>query len=119
MSNINIDVLGSLDSKIKEMTTTLTDGKNLIKEDFTKTKTNDYVGNLYAAKVSKRVSTKFDEKKVLKIVKENGLDWLLTEVVDLKKLEDALVANEVETELFADCISESETLAVTFRRNKK
>ena len=78
MSNINIDVLGNLDSKIKEMTTTLTDGKNLIKEDFTKTETNDYVGNLYTAKVSRRVSTKFDEKKVLKIVKENGLDWLLT-----------------------------------------
>lgn len=36
MSNINIDVLGNLDAKIKEMTTTLTDGKNLIKEDFTK-----------------------------------------------------------------------------------
>lgn len=65
-----------------------------------KTETNDYVGNLYTAKVSRRVSTKFDEKKVLKIVKENGLDWLLTEVVDLKKLEDALVANEVDLELF-------------------
>ena len=44
MSKIHIDVHGSLDTKIKEMTTTLTDGKNLIKEDFTKTNTNDYVG---------------------------------------------------------------------------
>ena len=118
MKSVDIDALGSLDSRIKEMSAELSDGKASIREDFARTGMKDYAGKQYMAKVSKRVSTKFNEGKVLDIVRKNGMDWLLTEVVDLRKLEDALVSGEVDPSMFADCVSESTSIAVTFRRKK-
>ena len=111
----DIDDYGQINADIKTLTGILTDGKNILKQRFRKTDQSEFEGDRYVANIQKRLTTKFDEKKVLKIVKENGLDWLLMEVVDLKKLEDAIVGGEIPVELFSDCVSEVETLAVTFK----
>lgn len=119
MQKKDIDELGELDSRIKSLKSNLDSGKAKIKEEFLMHKEKLFEGTSFSAKVQVRQSNKIDERKALQIVRDNGLDFLLKEVVDLDKLEDALSAGEIPVELFEDCVSTSETLAVSFTRRNK
>ena len=110
----DIDELGALDLEAKRIKKILDSGKAEIKASGKK----EIQGKSFVAKVSERASTKINEEKALKVVRDNEITWLLKEVVDLDKLEDAIISGEVESELFKDCISEDVVKAVSFKKMK-
>ena len=75
-------------------------------------------GSKYVAEVSERVSTSFDEDKLLSEVKYIGANWLLKEIVDEDKLEESLVKGEIEAEQFNDCIIEKVSQVLKFKKVK-
>lgn len=74
-----------------------------------------YMGNSYKAVVSNRVTKSLNQPKAVEVAKKLGAKWLLTEVVDEKKLEQSLAAGEIEAKEFKDCIISKTTTAVSFK----
>lgn len=118
MQSTNIDRLGELDKKIKELKVDLDAGKADIKNSVTE-ESAKIDGKNWTAVVSTRHSTKFNNDKATKICKDNSLEWLLKVVVDEDKLEDALVGGEIDTTLFEGCITETSTKSITFKEKVK
>lgn len=76
-------------------------------------------GSNYIATVKPRVTTKLNQEKTLQVVKDIGADWLLKEVVDEDKLNDALYQKELDASLFKDCLDEKTTYVITFTKKKE
>ena len=76
-------------------------------------------GNDYVAIIKPRTTTKLDNEKAVSIIKKYKANWLLKEVVDEDKLNDALYQGELDPALFKDCLIEKTNYAVTFRRRKQ
>lgn len=114
---INIDKIAELSALIKEKTTELNKEKSLLKGQGKGT----YEGEKYKAVVQERVSTHFKSEEAIKVAKEIGADWLVktVEVLDEEKLKDALFTKELDASKFADCISESTTFVVSFKKKNK
>lgn len=79
-----------------------------------------FEGDKYTASVARRVQRrKFNQAKALEVVNRLGAKWLLTQIVDEEKLEDALAAGELDPKDFIDCVETSYSIAVTFKEKKK
>ena len=76
-------------------------------------------GNDYVAIIKPRTTTKKKKKKAVSIIKKYKANWLLKEVVDEDKLNDALYQGELDPSLFKDCLIEKTNYAVTFKRRKQ
>lgn len=79
-----------------------------------------FEGDKYIATVATRVGRrKFNQAKALEVVNRLGAKWLLTQIVDEEKLEDALATGELDAKDFVDCIETSYNTVITFREKKK
>lgn len=76
-------------------------------------------GSNYIAVVKPRVTTKLNQERALKVIKDIGADWLLKEVVDEDKLNDALYQKELDASLFKDCLIEKTTYVINFTKKKE
>ena len=76
-------------------------------------------GNDYVAIIKPRTTTKLDNEKAVAIIKKYKANWLLKEVVDEDKLNDALYQGELDPALFKDCLIDKTTYAVSFKRRKQ
>ena len=83
--------------KAGELNATITANKkelDSLKKEIKSKNLSKISGSKYVAEVSERVSTSFDEEKLLTKVKDIGANWLLKEVVDEDRLEESLVKGE-------------------------
>lgn len=115
---INIE---SLIDKAGELNNTITANKkelDSLKKEIKSKNLSKISGSRYVAEVSERVSTSFDEEKLLTKVKDIGANWLLKEVVDEDRLEESLVKGEIEAEQFNDCIIEKVSQVLKFKKVK-
>ena len=113
---INIE---SLIDKAGELNATITANKkelDSLKKEIKSKNLSKISGSKYVAEVSERVSTSFDEEKLLTKVKDIGANWLLKEVVDEDRLEESLVKGELEAEQFNDCIIERVSQVLKFKK---
>ena len=104
--------------KAGELNTTITANKKELeglKKEIKSKNLSELRGSRYVAEVSERVSTSFDEDKLLSKVKDIGANWLLKEIVDEDKLEESLVKGEIEAEQFNDCIIEKVSRVLKFK----
>lgn len=81
------------------------DLNNKIKEEFSNQNITDYEGSKYSAKISKSVSVKFDEEKLLEIVDSLPYDYrsrliMTKKVVDIDLLERMITNNEIQANIF-------------------
>lgn len=109
-----IDEAAELNKQYKDI------GKKLeAKKDEIKVKgEGKFEGERYVASVTQRVQRrKFNQAKALEVVNRLGAKWLLTQIVDEEKLEDALATGELDPKDFTDCIETSYSIAVTFKEN--
>lgn len=111
----SVDYVAELNSKVTQLKKELDDAKKELKA----LGKESIAGDRYTAIVKPRVTTKLDMEKAYQIVKDVGADWLLKEVVDEDKLNDALYQRELDPQLFKDCLDEKTTYAITFKKKKE
>lgn len=107
--------------KAGELNATITANKkelDSLKKEIKSKNLSKISGSKYVAEVSERVSTSFDDDRLLFKVKDIGANWLLKEVVDEDKLEESLVKGELEAEQFNDCIVEKVSQVLKFKKVK-
>lgn len=111
-----IDEAAELTKQYKDIEKKLDGKKKEIKENGE----GSFEGEKYVATVTKRVrQRKLNQSKALEVVNRLGAKWLLTQVVDEEKLEDALATGEIDAKEFADCVETSYNTVVTFKEKKK
>lgn len=111
-----IDKAAQLNKEIKKLEKELNTYKTSIKEGGI----GSFEGENYVADVSKRVRQRtFNQEKALDIVKKLGAKWLLKQVVDEEKLEDAIATGEIDGKEFKDCIDVTYNTVITFKEKKK
>lgn len=113
MDNL-IDKAGALNAQKKEIEKALSEYNAKIKERGSGT----YDGNKFKAIVSVRTTQKLNHQKALDVVKKLNAKWLLKEVVDEEKLEDAIASGEIDGKEFVNCIDSSTTKSITFKVKK-
>lgn len=111
-----IDEAAELNNQCKELSKLLEAKKDKIKVRGE----GQFEGDKYVACVTQRVrQRKFNQAKALEVVNRLGAKWLLTQIVDEEKLEDALATGELDAKEFVDCIDTSYSIAITFKEKKK
>ena len=111
-----IDEAAELNNKYKDIEKQLAIKKKEIKENGE----GSYEGEKYVATVTKRVKQrKLNQTKALEVVNKLGAKWLLKQVVDEEKLEDALATGELDPKDFIDCIDTSEVTVINFKEKRK
>lgn len=75
-------------------------------------------GNDYVAIIKPRTTTKLDNEKAVSIIKKYKANWLLKEVVDEDKLNDALYQGELDPALFKGCLDEKTTYVINFKKKR-
>lgn len=111
----DVDYVAELNAKVTNLKKELDEAKQALKA----LGKESIDGSNYVAVIKPRVTTKLDKDKTLKVVKDIGADWLLKEVVDEDKLNDALYQKELDASLFKDCLDEKTTYAITFKKKKE
>lgn len=112
-----IDEAGELNKQYKKIEKDLNEMKKVIKEENGE---GSYDGDNYVAVISTRVrQRKLNQQKALEVVKRIGAKWLLTQIVDEEKLEEALATGEIDPKEFADCIDTTYNTVITFKERKK
>lgn len=112
-----IDEAAELNKQYKKIEKELNDMKKVIKEE---NGVGSYEGDSYIAVISTKVrQRKLNQQKALEVVKKIGAKWLLTQVVDEEKLEDALATGEIDPKEFADCVDTTYNTTITFKERKK
>ena len=111
----SVDYVEELNAKVTKLKKELDDAKKELKA----LGKESIDGSNYIAVVKPRVTTKLNQERALKVIKDIGADWLLKEVVDEDKLNDALYQKELDASLFTDCLIEKTTYAITFKKKKE
>ena len=111
-----IDEAAELNNKYKDIEKQLASKKKEIKENGE----GSFEGEKYVATVTKRVKQrKLNQTKALEVVNKLGAKWLLKQVVDEEKLEDALATGEIDAKEFADCVDISYNTIIIFKEKRK
>ena len=89
------------------------------KEEIKANGIGSFEGEKYVAVVAKKVKKRtLNQNKALEVVNRLGAKWLLTQIVDEEKLEDALATGEIDPKEFADCVETSYNTVITFKEKK-
>lgn len=111
----SVDYVAELNAKVTQLKKELDDAKKELKS----LGKESIDGSNYIAVVKPRVTTKLNQERALKVIKDIGADWLLKEVVDENKLNDALYQKELDASLFKDCLDEKTTYVINFKKKKE
>ncbi len=111
-----IDEAAELNNRYKDIEKQLSSKKKEIKENGE----GSFEGEKYVATVTKRVKQrKLNQTKALEVVNKLGAKWLLKQVVDEEKLEDALATGEIDAKEFVDCVDISYNTVIIFKEKRK
>lgn len=111
----SVDYVAELNAKVTQLKKELDDAKKELKS----LGKESIDGSNYIAVVKPRVTIKLNQERALKVTKDIGADWLLKEVVDEDKLNDALYQKELDASLFKDCLIEKTTYVINFTKKKE
>ena len=111
----SVDYVAELNAKVTQLKKELDDAKKELKS----LGKESLDGDNYIAVVKPRVTIKLNQERALKVIKDIGADWLLKEVVDEDKLNDALYQKELDASLLTDCLIEKTTYVINFTKKKE
>ena len=111
----SVDYVAELNQQVTKLKKELDDAKKELKS----LGKESIDGSNYIATVKPRVTTKLNQERALKVIKDIGADWLLKEVVDEDKLNDALYQKELDASLLTDCLDEKTTYVINFKKKKE
>lgn len=110
-----IDKAGELNAKIKTLEAELKKYKEQLKAEGQEV----ICGSMYKAEIVKYNKEKLNVDKATDIAIKNDLKWVLKPVIDEDALNDAILTEEIDPQLFKDCIEVSEITKISFKPLKK
>ena len=90
--------------------------KNELKEY---AKSNDLMeleGTTFTATISERNKPTLNQEKAVAVVFKAKAKWLLKQIVDEDKLEEAIRSGEIDGALFADCYTTKTSSVISFKK---
>ena len=90
--------------------------KNELKEY---AKSNDLMeleGTTFTATISERNKPTLNQEKAVKVVLKAKAKWLLKQIVDEDKLEEAIRSGEIDGKLFIDCYTTKTSSVISFKK---
>lgn len=90
--------------------------KNELKEY---AKSNDLMeleGTTFTATISERNKPTLNQEKAVEVVLKAKAKWLLKQIVDEDKLEEAIRSGEIDGKLFADCYTTKTSSVISFKK---
>lgn len=115
MDKNKVDEAAELNKEITTKKKTLDELKNNIKSEGI----GSFEGNSYIATVSTMCKQSFDTDMAVKIAKKSGIKWILKDTIDEDALQDGIAAGEIDSELFKDCVTQTETKVIKFKKRSK
>ena len=94
----------------------LESSKNEIKEYCKENKLTSMQGTSFEVSISERSKATLNQEKAVEVVLKAKAKWLLKQVVDEDKLEEAIRSGEIDGKLFADCWSTKTSSVITFKK---
>lgn len=94
----------------------LESAKNELKEY---AKSNDLMeleGTTFTATISERNKPTLNQEKAVEVVLKAKAKWLLKQIVDEDKLEEAIRSGEIDGKLFADCYTTKTSSVISFKK---
>ena len=82
-------------------------------------KSNDLMvleGTKFMAVISERNKPTLNQEKAVEVVLKAKAKWLLKQVVDEDKLEEAIRSGEIDGALFADCYTTKTSSVISFKK---
>lgn len=108
-----IDKAGKLNEQIKKLNSELNDLKDELKSE-----DGVFNGSNYKASVLTYTKDTLDIEMATKVAMNNKLDWLLKTVINEEALNDAILTEEIDPQLFKDCVKSKTITKITFNRIK-
>lgn len=90
--------------------------KNELKEY---AKSNDLMvleGTTFMAVISERNKPTLNQEKAVEVVLKAKAKWLLKQIVDEDKLEEAIRSGEIDGKLFVDCYTTKTSSVISFKK---
>lgn len=90
--------------------------KNELKEY---AKSNDLMeleGTTFTATISERNKPTLNQEKAVAVVLKAKAKWLLKQIVDEDKLEEAIRSGEIDGKLFVDCYTTKTSSVISFKK---
>ena len=90
--------------------------KNELKEY---AKSNDLMeleGTTFTATISERNKPTLNQEKAVEVVLKAKAKWLLKQIVDEDKLEEAIRSGEIDGKLFVDCYTTKTSSVISFKK---
>ena len=90
--------------------------KNELKEY---AKSNDLMeleGTTFTATISERNKPTLNHEKAVEVVLKAKAKWLLKQIVDEDKLEEAIRSGEIDGKLFVDCYTTKTSSVISFKK---
>ena len=90
--------------------------KNELKEY---AKSNDLMvleGTKFMAVISERNKPTLNQEKAVEVVLKAKAKWLLKQIVDEDKLEEAIRSGEIDAKLFVDCYTTKTSSVISFKK---
>ena len=94
----------------------LESAKNELKEY---AKSNDLMeleGTTFTATISERNKPTLNQEKAVEVVLKAKAKWLLKQIVDEDKLEEAIRSGEIDGKLFVDCYTNKPSSVISFKK---
>lgn len=73
-------------------------------------------GTTFKATISERNQPKLNQEKAVEVALKAKAKWLLKQVVDEDKLEEAIRSGEIDGALFADCWTNRTSSVISFKK---
>ena len=73
-------------------------------------------GTTFKATISERNKPTLNQEKAVEVVLKAKAKWLLKQIVDEDKLEEAIRSGEIDGKLFADCYTTKTSSVISFKK---
>lgn len=111
-----IDTLAKNNAKLNELKKKVEEAKTELKAYFKENNMSEFEGTSFKVVVSERDKPILNQEKAIEVIKKAKANWLLKQVVDEEKLEEAIRSGELDGSLFADCWTHKISNVVSFKK---
>lgn len=111
-----IDTLAKDNAKLNELKKKVETAKNELKAYCKDNDMSMCEGSSFKVIISERNQVKLNQDKAVEVVLKANAKWLLKQIVDEEKLEEAIRSGEIDGSLFADCWTTKTVQTVTFKK---
>lgn len=90
--------------------------KNELKEYARSNDLMELEGTTFTATISERNKPTLNQEKAVAVVLKAKAKWLLKQIVDEDKLEEAIRSGEIDGKLFVDCYTTKTSSVISFKK---